>query len=236
METAGRAARIDFKKFFGDFCGVLRSKRGDIPAILVFGVLLALDLRAVLRSARLLMPLHFLNSVVFLNGVLMVGYYAMLVGIYLTRSVAGVTTRLFLAKAIAFIATFLPFAVPMLSDSEPAGEINLIVSSLLLFFAMIFTVVALGSLGRNFSLIPQSRKLVTRGPYRLVRHPVYVGEILGALGLTVWAASIAKTLVFLLLVGLEVYRALQEETLLREVFPEYEEYAARTKRFIPGII
>jgi protein-S-isoprenylcysteine O-methyltransferase Ste14 len=84
-------------------------------------------------------------------------------------------------------------------------------------------------------LIPQTRKLVTGGPYRLVRHPVYVGEILGALGLVVWAATVPKTLVFLLFVGCEVYRALQEERLLMFAFPEYAEYALKTARFIPWL-
>ena len=64
---------------------------------------------------------------------------------------------------------------------------------------------ALGTLGKSFSLIPQTRNLVTSGPYRLVRHPVYVGEN-GALGLVVWAATIGKTVVFLALIGCEVYR------------------------------
>jgi protein-S-isoprenylcysteine O-methyltransferase Ste14 len=235
METAGRLSGIDFKKLFVGLYGVIRSKRGELPALAVFGFLMVQDFRAVLRYAKTMNPLSFMSLVVFLNGLLVAGYFTMLVWIYLTRGAAGSTTRSLVAKVVALVATFLPFTFPLLSGPAPSSAIVLIVSSLILLSGMIFTVVALGTLGKSFSLIPQTRKLVTGGPYRLMRHPVYVGEILGALGLVVWAASPEKTLVFLLLVGCQVYRALQEEKLLTEVYPEYAEYAARTRRFIPGI-
>ena len=235
METAGRLPGIDFKKFLSGLYGVLSSKRGEIPAVAVFGFLLVTDGRALFKYTVTMDPLSPLGFVVFLNGLLVTGYFTMLVLIYLTRGTAGLTTRSPVAKIVALAATFMPFTFPMLDGPAPSGGIILTVSSLILLFGMIFTVVALGTLGRSFSLIPQTRKLVTRGPYRLVRHPVYVGEILGALGLVVWAASMPKVLVFLLLVCCEVYRALQEERLLALVFPEYAEYASKTARFIPGL-
>ncbi|MCL5405883.1 MAG: isoprenylcysteine carboxylmethyltransferase family protein [Deltaproteobacteria bacterium] len=235
METADRLPGIDFKKFFIRLYSVLKSKRGELMAVAVFGFFMVQDFRAVFRHARIMVPLSFLNIVVFLNGLLVAGYFTMLVCIYLSRGAAGSTTRSLPAKLVALVATFMPFTFPVLSGAAPSGVIILMVSSLILLLGMIFTLVALGTLGRSFSLIPQTRKLVTGGPYRLVRHPVYVGEIIGALGLVVWAASIPKSVVFVLLVGCEVYRALQEEKLLAEVFPEYREYASKTRRFIPGI-
>lgn len=235
METAGRLPGMDLKKLFIGLYGVLRSKRGELPAVAVFGFFMVQDFRALFHYAQTMFPLSFLSVVVFLNGLLVTGYFTMLVGIYLSRGAASLTTKSLPVKLIAMAATFMPFTFPLLSAPARPGAVILTVSSLILLFGMTLTVVALCTLGRSFSLIPQTRKLVTGGPYRVVRHPVYVGEILGALGLVVWAASIPKTLVFLLLVVCEVYRALQEEKLLSEVFREYPEYASKTARFIPGL-
>jgi protein-S-isoprenylcysteine O-methyltransferase Ste14 len=91
-------------------------------------------------------------------------------------------------------------------------------------------------LGKSFSIIPQTRNLVVRGPYRLVRHPIYIGEITCMLGLTLAGVSIPKILIFLLLVGCQVYRSIQEEKLLTAAFPEYADYAAKTARFLPGLV
>jgi protein-S-isoprenylcysteine O-methyltransferase Ste14 len=227
--------KINSRKLLARLYEVLKSKRGELPAVAIFGFFMVQDLRALLRFALSMRLVGFLSMIVFLNGLFVTAYFAMLVCIYLSRGTASSTTKSLPVKVIAFATTFLPFTFPMLNGPAHTGIPILMISSLILFFAMVFTLLALGALGRSFSLIPQARKLVTSGPYRFVRHPVYVGEILGALGLVVWAFSIPKALVFLVLIGCEVYRALQEEKLLGEAFCEYDEYAARTKRFIPGI-
>jgi protein-S-isoprenylcysteine O-methyltransferase Ste14 len=99
----------------------------------------------------------------------------------------------------------------------------------------VFTLAALGTLGKSFSIIPQARKLVVRGPYRLVRHPAYLGEMTGVLGLALAGVSIPKILVFFLLACCQIYRAFQEEKVLTEAFPEYADYASKTSRFLPGL-
>lgn len=89
------------------------------------------------------------------------------------------------------------------------------------------------TLGRCFGILPEVRGLVTRGPYRLVRHPVYLGE-LGAFGGLVlaspsrWNFGAAAALC----VGQYLRMRLEEQALKGE-FPEYETYAARTPRLVP---
>jgi len=155
------------------------------------------------------------------------------------RDKASATTRSFPARLIALAATFLPFLIPVLGDPAGAGHFPrpaiLAISNVIILSGMAFAMAALGTLGKSFSIIPQARKLVVRGPYRLVRHPIYIGEITSMLGLTLAGVSIPKILVFLLLVGCQVYRALQEEKLLTTAFPEYADYAAKTARFLPGL-
>ncbi len=84
--------------------------------------------------------------------------------------------------------------------------------------------------------MPQARALVRSGPYRLIRHPLYVGEIVAFGGVILTGFTIINLGIFLLLVSIQSYRAIQEEKVLEETIPEYSMYKATTNRFIPGII
>jgi protein-S-isoprenylcysteine O-methyltransferase Ste14 len=77
--------------------------------------------------------------------------------------------------------------------------------------------------------------LVESGAYRLVRHPIYSGLVLGAIGWGLATGSIlaigAAGLLFLLLAA----KSHREEAWLAAIYPEYGAYQRRTKRLIPGI-
>ena len=77
--------------------------------------------------------------------------------------------------------------------------------------------------------------MVDRGPYRWVRHPLYAGEIVSALGLAAAADSLWALLVWLCLCGLQVYRAMREEQILLHTLPRYSEYRRRTAALLPGV-
>ena len=98
-----------------------------------------------------------------------------------------------------------------------------------------FAVLILLRLGRSFSILPESRKLVTTGPYKIVRHPLYLAEAVATLGalinfLSPWAFALVGAQI-----GLQLVRMHYEEKVLRESFPEYASYARHTARIIPGI-
>ena len=91
-------------------------------------------------------------------------------------------------------------------------------------------------LRRNWSLsasIRQGHRLVTNGPYRSMRHPMYTGMTAVVLGSGLLVDNyliIASTLV----VGLVYYtRARKEEALLSREFPEFAGYASKVKMFVP---
>jgi protein-S-isoprenylcysteine O-methyltransferase Ste14 len=96
------------------------------------------------------------------------------------------------------------------------------------------------TMGKNWSLVARTRSdhnLVQTGPFALVRHPIYV-----ALFLFMCAMAIAYGHTRNLLVAVPVFafgtwmRIRHEERLLREMFGgEYDAYAARVKRFVPGV-
>jgi protein-S-isoprenylcysteine O-methyltransferase Ste14 len=68
-----------------------------------------------------------------------------------------------------------------------------------------------------------------------VRHPIYLGVLLSALG---WALLKASVVALGLAIGLAVLldlKARREEAWLDERYPDYADYARRTRRFVPGI-
>ena len=137
--------------------------------------------------------------------------------------------------AAAILGGFLMSGLLFFSPREDLPLWALLVAASLVIIGNIFTVVILLHLGRSFSILPEGRRLVTKGPYAVIRHPLYLAEAVGALGavinfLSPWA---------LLLVGaqlaLQMVRIHYEEKVLHETFPEYHDYATRTWRLIPGV-
>ncbi|HVZ22443.1 MAG TPA: isoprenylcysteine carboxylmethyltransferase family protein [Vicinamibacterales bacterium] len=79
-------------------------------------------------------------------------------------------------------------------------------------------------------------ELATGGPYAIVRHPIYAGMNLLAVGTAIWIPNVlAWAAVVLMVIGSDL-RARAEEQLLTDAFGDtYRDYCARTRRFLPGI-
>ncbi len=94
-------------------------------------------------------------------------------------------------------------------------------------------------LGRNWGM-PMTQKaepeLVTSGPYRFVRHPIYSGLILGVLG-TALVTNLIGLIIVAILGAYFYYSASVEERNLIETFPTaYPAYRTRTKMLIPFLL
>jgi len=97
------------------------------------------------------------------------------------------------------------------------------------------SVAALCQLGRSFSVMAESRQLVTSGPYRFLRHPLYLTEEIAIIGLFMQFVSLWTALFLAVHVAIQLRRIHNEETVLSAKFPEYAAYKRNTSRLIPGI-
>lgn len=82
--------------------------------------------------------------------------------------------------------------------------------------------------------LAKDRRLATTGPYAFMRNPLYAGTLLVAAGIVIASLSLWLALIFLLGFLFIYLPAIElEEQHLREIFPEYNAYAARVHRFLP---
>ncbi len=91
-------------------------------------------------------------------------------------------------------------------------------------------------LGRGLTPNPAPNgraNLVTGGPYRWVRHPIYSGVLVITVGLVLGSGSVVVLAVGLVTVAFFNHKAAWEEALLADRFPDYDAYRRRTPRFIP---
>jgi protein-S-isoprenylcysteine O-methyltransferase Ste14/uncharacterized membrane protein YdjX (TVP38/TMEM64 family) len=138
---------------------------------------------------------------------------------------------LFFSLMIAFVGSAEgPVALPL----AICGCILAVVGS-------IVVVLSRRELGSAWSFAPmvgQSSGLVTSGPYRIVRHPIYLGLSLLAIGQAVaFAGWPAIAAVFLAIVPTFLWRARAEETLLTRTHGDrYDQYRGETKLMIPYLL
>ena len=91
----------------------------------------------------------------------------------------------------------------------------------------------------NFNIHPAPKAsgvLITSGPYRHIRHPMYSAVLLGGAALAAAAEPGWAWLLWAALLGVLWAKASLEEVWLREHYPPYDAYCQSSKRFIPGVL
>jgi drug/metabolite transporter (DMT)-like permease/protein-S-isoprenylcysteine O-methyltransferase Ste14 len=131
---------------------------------------------------------------------------------------------------VPVIGSLLPFA---LLTSDPATWFLTDRGLLLGVFwwmtlATGWTVWGMWALRRSFSITVEARSLVSEGPFRWVRHPIYLGEILTAAAVAMWRFSLANVVILGCFVGIQLYRAKLEENKLQRSLPGYGDFRERT--------
>jgi protein-S-isoprenylcysteine O-methyltransferase Ste14 len=145
------------------------------------------------------------------------------------RKLGGVLPRL-----TALAAANIPFALVLL----PRRHLSLpwaIASVALLLIGTVGGIVTLAFLRRSFAILPQARQLVTTGPYRYTRHPLYLFGQASLLGVSLQFAQPWAIMIVAACYLLQFPRMRYEEQILLETFPGYADYRDKTAMIVPGL-
>lgn len=149
--------------------------------------------------------------------------------------------REYLPSALNVISALIALSIGFIADIKlPISKSSAMVLGVLLILLGGFLFVWAASKIKEAILgevEPRLSVLVKDGPYRLVRHPVYLGTTIMLAGATIALRSpLGFIAVFVLFLPTEVYRAkLEERALERKFKEEWKRYAAQTGFFIPKV-
>jgi protein-S-isoprenylcysteine O-methyltransferase Ste14 len=102
-------------------------------------------------------------------------------------------------------------------------------------YVLVFFVFRENTFASSVVEVDTGQTVVATGPYRVVRHPMYTGAVLGALATPVALGSTWAEVFFVPIVGVLVMRILAEERFLGERLGGYIEYTGKTRyRLVPG--
>ena len=103
-------------------------------------------------------------------------------------------------------------------------------------FGVMLTQVARVYMGRSFGILPANRGIVSKGPFRSVRHPIYFGWLILSLGYAMSFASERNILLIAMTLPFMVWRIGQEDVHL-SADPEYLQYMKQVRyRLWPGVL
>jgi protein-S-isoprenylcysteine O-methyltransferase Ste14 len=146
-----------------------------------------------------------------------------------SRKASGLEPRI-----SALAGTFMFYGFTMFPRHELASSFE-IISTVLILIGSVGAVITLSQLGRSFSIMAETRQLVTSGPYRFVRHPLYLTEEIAVVGVFIQFASVWTAILLVMQIAFQLRRMQNEETVLVASFPKYDAYRRSTVRLIPWI-
>ena len=122
--------------------------------------------------------------------------------------------------------------------SGTARVVSGVAGAVLAGAGVVLAVAGMRDLRSDLTPFPHPRDgatLVRTGSYRLVRHPIYGGLVLGAAGWGLLIASLPALVLAVVLLGFFDLKSRREEAWLTERFADYPAYRRRTRRLIPFV-
>ena len=142
-------------------------------------------------------------------------------------------------ELLYIIIQFILFALYFIDWSLVDFELPVWIKYVSLVFTFLgAAVIIFGVFHLNDTLTPfqtsaKNTNLVTRGIYKYVRHPIYLGLLLGMFAFSIYSVSLLKLLITIIL-GVVFYRKTNlEEKLMMRLHSQYKDYRDKTGRFFP---
>ena len=162
-------------------------------------------------------------SILAVNGVFL--------GLFLCRRPAKSETPRLSLWLLSLAGTALPL---MLRPTDSPGFVALGV--VIQVTGMVMVAAGLLSLRRSFAVVPGNRGIRDGGLYRIVRHPIYISELIALLGAVLASPTVTNWIIWLCECGLQFARARAEEDFLA-ADPGYRAYRERVPyRLLPGLL
>jgi len=167
-----------------------------------------------------------------LTGLLLLSGEVLVVVLTVMRRPATLINRSFVAGLVTLMSVAGP---PMLRAGDAAALAPDLVTTVLSAIGLAIAVVGKASLGRSFGLVPANRGVVVRGPYTLVRHPIYLGYLFTHAAFLAQYPTMWNGIVLVVADSALIVRALLEEKVLSEDVA-YQGYCQRVSwHLVPGV-
>lgn len=138
-------------------------------------------------------------------------------------------------RAIPVLAAFAGTALPLLVRPQGTSLVPTLISSTVMFAGLGLTILSKLYLNRSFGLVAANRGVKVGGPYRVVRHPMYLGYIINQAGFLLASFSLLNFSIYLLAWTCQIIRVREEESVLLND-SAYRQFAGKvTARLIPGV-
>lgn len=143
-------------------------------------------------------------------------------------------------KIVILLGVIVQALLPDVLPITPNPLTLRIVGTVVYTVGLLTAIAARFQLGDNWanietSQVLQRQRVVAKGVYAYIRHPIYSGDLLLLFGLELALNSWLVLGVFTL-APIVLLRAIKEERMLVQALPGYDSYCVRTKRFIPFVI
>jgi protein-S-isoprenylcysteine O-methyltransferase Ste14 len=139
-----------------------------------------------------------------------------------------------LERLIAFSGTFIVWVI-LANPNTVSSPYAILMADLITSVGLMFAIYALSHLRLYFGISPEARGFVMTGPYKWIRHPMYLGEFIAFFGILIPKLSLFAFSIFVIFIILQCTRAMFEERVLSKTFSEYHQYRKKTPPFLPRI-
>jgi protein-S-isoprenylcysteine O-methyltransferase Ste14 len=212
---------------------------GKIVPLVLWSLLLAAELSALARKTGMLLREGTREDLALevARHLLTIAFFLLVLAAYVTRMRAVSAARGFRERVLpmlVFLAA--PAGIVVLNWMQapprfhaPRTAVALSVAGLALSLWSLF------HLRSAFSILAEARRVVSTGPYRFIRHPLYLGEAVTMLGLCLGFGTLTALLFWAAVNGFQLVRARIEEEKLAASLPEYRSYRQSTRFILPGL-